>query len=121
MKPIACCIGRAKQAAGHFGYEVAYIKGEPVEVSRKPKRIALPDRVQDQPAPRQKGIFRFVNEDGNALSGFQPNRKPNKPGCQLKGLKEHPPRMAGFLLPGIVKRPVDARQIGVYIAAIETT
>jgi hypothetical protein len=58
------------------GVRLLYVKGEPVEVSRKPDelrcRIEISTTSGGYPTT---GIFRFMNEDGHALVGWQPNKR----------------------------------------------
>ena len=64
----------AQSSAGTaFGLRMLYIKGDPVETSRSSDELRCRIVVKTNRSTLN-GVFRFVNEDGHALVGFQPNR-----------------------------------------------
>jgi hypothetical protein len=67
-----------ESAAGIMrGARLLYIKGEPVEVSRKPDELRCQIEIKTtlpQSYPTT-GIFRFHNADGHPLVGWQPNKR----------------------------------------------
>jgi hypothetical protein len=60
--------------AGHFGLKLLYVKGEPVETSRNSNELRCRIEFKTNRST-QKGIVRFVNEEGHTLTGFTPNAR----------------------------------------------
>jgi hypothetical protein len=64
----------AKSAAGTaFGLRLLYIKGDPVETSRRSNELRC-KVVLVTNRSTLRGVFRFFNQDGHTLTGYQPNR-----------------------------------------------
>jgi hypothetical protein len=55
------------------GIKLIYIKGDPVETSRNRNELRCRVIVVTSKGP-VSGVFRFVNQDGHALVGFQPGK-----------------------------------------------
>jgi hypothetical protein len=59
--------------AGKLGVKLLYIKGEPVETARKSNELRCRIEIKTNQFS-MKGIFRFHNEDGHSLVGWQANK-----------------------------------------------
>jgi len=59
-----------------YGLRLLYVKGEPVETSRSKNelrcRVVI---VTNRGSTTSTGIFRFYNEEGHSLAGWQGNRE----------------------------------------------
>ena len=64
----------ANSPSGKRGITVIYIKGEPVETSRKTNELRCRITAVLNVGLAQTGIFRWVNQDGQALLGFEPGK-----------------------------------------------
>jgi hypothetical protein len=56
--------------AGKRGIKLIYIKGDPVEVSRKSNELRCRITIVTNTVT-MSGVFRFFNEDGHSLVGWQ--------------------------------------------------
>jgi hypothetical protein len=65
----------ARGPDGRRGISIIYIKGEPVETSRKPNELRCRITVVLNTGLTQTGIFRFHEQDGHALVGWQGGAK----------------------------------------------
>ena len=64
----------AQSSAGTaFGLRLLYIKGDPVETSRGSNELRC-KVVLVTNRSTLRGVFRFYNQDGHSLVGYQPNR-----------------------------------------------